>query len=150
MRIWVIILSYNTVLTSLSCGRWNVEKNQRCYYRITSNWYSNFSKNVSCNRYRFVEANESKILRKFCGSLELTECWSWNVLKGMASVKRKGTTGKVVFCLKFLEEEKLTFQCAVSKFVSDHDIPLKFVLNLDEIPLSYVSPRKYIFDLKGS
>ena len=68
----------------------------------------------------------------------------------MASVKRKGTTGKVVFCLKFLEEEKLTFQCAVSKFVSDHDIPLKFVLNLDEIPFSYVSPRKYIFDLKGS
>ena len=28
--------------------------------------------------------------------------------------------------------------------------PLEFVLNLDQTPLSYVSPKKYTFDLKGS
>ena len=68
-----------------------------------------------------ASANDSKILRKFCGSLELTECWAPKVLKGMASEKRKGKTGKVGPCLKFLEEEKFTFQCAISKFISDHD-----------------------------
>ena len=65
-------------------------------------------------------------------------------------VKRKGTTGKVEPCPKFLEEEKFTFQRAISKFVSDYDIPLEFVLNLDQTPLSYVSSGKYTFDLKGS
>ena len=64
-------------------------------------------------------------------------------------MKRKGTTGKVEPCPEFLEEEKFTFQRAISKLVSDHDIPLEFVLNLDQTPLSYVSPRKYTFDLKG-
>ena len=31
-----------------------------------------------------------------------------------------------------------------------HDIPLDLVLNLDQTPLSYVSPGKYTFYLKGS
>ena len=97
-----------------------------------------------------VKANEPRILREFGGSLELTEGWARNVLKGMDWVKRKGTTGKVEPCPKFLEEEKFTFQRAISKFVSDHDIPLELVLNLDQTPLSYVSPRKYKVDLKGS
>ena len=65
-------------------------------------------------------------------------------------VKRKGTTLKVEPCPKFLEQEKFTFQRAISKFVSDHDVPLELVLNLDQTPLSYVSPGKYKFDLKGS
>ena len=65
-------------------------------------------------------------------------------------VKRKGTTGKVEPCSKFLEEEKFTFQRAIAKAVSDHDIPMELVLNLDQTPLSYVSPGKYTFDLKGS
>ena len=65
-------------------------------------------------------------------------------------VKRKGTTGKVEPCSKFLEEEKFTFQCAIAKAVSDHDTPMELVLNLDQTPLSYVSPGKYKFDLKGS
>ena len=49
-----------------------------------------------------VKANEPKILRKFGESLELTEGWARNVLKGMDWVKRKGTTGKVEPCPKFL------------------------------------------------
>ena len=97
-----------------------------------------------------VKTNEPKILRKFDGSLEVAEGWARKVLKDMDWVKRKRTTGKVESCSKFLEEEKFTFQRAISKFVSDHDIPLELVLNLDQTPLSYVSPGKYTFDSKGS
>ena len=42
-----------------------------------------------------VKANEPKFLREFDGSLELTEDWARNILKGMDWVKRKGTSGKV-------------------------------------------------------
>ena len=65
-------------------------------------------------------------------------------------VKRKGTTEEVEPCAKFLEAEKCSFERAISKFVSEHDIPLDLVLNLDQTPLSYVSPGKYTFDLEGS
>ena len=51
---------------------------------------------------------------------------------------------------KIIVGEKFTFQRAISKFVSDLDIPLELVLNLDQTPLSYVSPGKYTFDVKGS
>ena len=85
-----------------------------------------------------VKANEPKILREFGGSFEFTVGRAQNVLKSIDWVKRKGTTGKVETCPKFLEEEKLTFQRAISRFISDHDIPLELVLNLDQTPLSYV------------
>ena len=65
-------------------------------------------------------------------------------------LKRKGTTGKVETCPKFLEEEKFTFERAISKFVSNHDVSLELVLNLHRTPLSYVSPSIYTFDWKGS
>ena len=89
-------------------------------------------------------------MREFGGSLELTEGWSRSVLKCMDWVKRKGTTGKVEPCSKFLEEEKFTFQRAIAKAVSDHDIPMELVLNLAQTPLAYISPGKYTFDLKDS
>ena len=85
-----------------------------------------------------IKANDPNILREFGGSLELTEGWAHSVLKSMDWVKRKGTTGKVELCSKFLEEEKFTFQCAIAKAVSDHNIPMKLVLNLDQTPLPYV------------
>ena len=97
-----------------------------------------------------IKASNPKILREFGESLELTEGWARSILKSMDWVKRKGATGKVEPCSKFLEEEKFTFQRAVAKAVSDHDIPMEVVLNLDQTPLSYVSPGKYTFDLKGS
>ena len=78
--------------------------------------------------------NEPKILRGFGKSLELTEGWARSVLKGMDSVKRNGKTEKVKPCPKFLEEGKFTFQRAISKFASDHDIPREFVFNLDQNP----------------
>ena len=34
--------------------------------------------------------------------------------------------------------------------VYNHDIPPELILNLDQIPLSYVSPGKYTFNIKGS
>ena len=117
---------------------------------FTSGRYSNFSKYGSCNRYCVVKANEPKILREFGESLELTKVWARNILKGIDWLKRKGTAWKFEPCPKFLEEEKFTFQSAISKFFSDHDNPLELVLNLDQTPLSYVSTGKYTFDLKVS
>ena len=97
-----------------------------------------------------VKANEPKILKEFDGSLELTEGWTQKVLKSVDWIKRKEATGKVEPCPKFLEQEKFTFQRAISKFVPDHDITLELVLNLDQTPISYLSLGKYKFDLKGS
>ena len=97
-----------------------------------------------------IKANDPNILREFGGSLELTEGWGRIVLKSMDWVKRKGTTGKVEPCSKFLEEETFTFQLAIAKALSDHNVPMELVLNLDQTPLSSISPGKYTFDLKGS
>ena len=68
----------------------------------------------------------------------------------MEWVKRKGTTGKVEPSKKFLDEEKFSYQREISKVVLEHDILLDLVLNLDQTPLSYVSPGKYTFCSKGS
>ena len=81
-----------------------------------------------------IKGNDPNILREFGGSLKLTEGWARSVLKSMDWVKRKGTTGIVEPCSKFLEEEKFTFQRAIAKAVSDHDIPMELVLNLDQTP----------------
>ena len=78
-------------------------------------------------------------MNEFGESFELTEGWSQNVLRNMDWVKSKGTTGKVEpVAKKFLEEEKFSFQRVISKFVSEHNIPLVLVLNLDQTPLSSV------------
>ena len=65
-------------------------------------------------------------------------------------VKRSGTTGKVEPSAQFLAEEKFTFQRAISAVVYNHDIPADLVINLDQTPLSYVSPEKYTFNFKGA
>ena len=63
--------------------------------------------------------------------------------------KRKGTTGKIEPSKQFLLEEKLTFQKKISGVIFEHDIPKELIINLDQTPLSYVSPGKYTFDVKG-
>ena len=68
----------------------------------------------------------------------------------MEWVKRKGTTGKVEPSEKFLQEEKFSYQGEISIIILNHDIPLDLVLNLDQTSLSYVSPGKYTFCLKGT
>ena len=81
-------------------------------------------------------------MREFGGNLELTDGWTQNVSKNMDCVKSKGSSGKIELCTKFLEEEKFSFQRVISKFVSDHDIPLNLVPDLNRTPLFYVSPGK--------
>lgn len=70
----------------------------------------------------------------------MLEDWARHLLKSMVWVKRKGTTVKVEPSDRFLQEEKFPYQCEISKVVTDNDIPLDLVLNLDQAPLSYVSP----------
>ena len=63
--------------------------------------------------------------------------------------KRKDTTGKIEPSKQFLLEEKFTFQKKISGVIFEHDIPKELIINLDQTPLSYVSPGKYTFDVKG-
>ena len=97
-----------------------------------------------------VKANEPDLLKEHGGHLELTEDWARRLLKSMEWVKRKGTTGKVEPSEKFLQEEKLSYRREISRIILNHDIALDLALNLDQIPLSYVSPGKYTFCLKGT
>ena len=64
-------------------------------------------------------------------------------------MKRKGTTGKIEPSQQFLLEEKLTFPKKISGAIFYHDIPKELIVNLDQTPLSYISPSKYNFDVKG-
>ena len=44
----------------------------------------------------------------------------------------------------------MTYQKKISTAVHENDIPESLIVNIDQTPLSYVSPGKYTFDLKGS
>ena len=95
-----------------------------------------------------VKSNNSILLKENGGSLQLTEDWASEVLKSMNWVKRKGTTGKIEPSKQFFFEEKLTYQKKISGAIFYHDIPKQLIVNLDQTPLSYVSPGKYTFDVK--
>ena len=82
------------------------------------------------------------------GSLQLTEDWASGVLKSLNWGKRKGTTGIIEPSKQFLFEEKLIFLKKISGAIFYHDIPKELIVNLDQAPLSYVSPGKYTFDIK--
>lgn len=97
-----------------------------------------------------LKANCPSKLKEFGGHIELTEGWARHVLETMKWSKRKGTTGKIEPSEQFLLEEKLTFQRLISSIVEEHDIPKDLVLNLDQTPLSYISPGKYTFNPKGA
>ena len=96
-----------------------------------------------------VRSNSPTLLKENGGSLELTEHWARGVFKSMNWIKRKGTTGKIEPSKQFLLEEKLTFQKKISGVNFEHNIPKELIINLDQTPLSYVSPGKYTFDVKG-
>ena len=97
-----------------------------------------------------VKANNPDILKEFGGPVELTEGWARSVLKSLNFSKRKGTTGKVDPSDQFLKEEKRTFQANIANAVVEHDIPDDLVINLDQTPLSYVSPGKYTMHQRGA
>ena len=67
----------------------------------------------------------------------------------MNLVKRKGATGQIEPSQQFLLEEKLTFQKKIYGAIFYHDIPKELIVILDQTPLSYVSPGKYTFEVKG-
>ena len=82
--------------------------------------------------------------------LELADAWVRAVIKSMNWTKTKGTTGKTEPTKQFLLEEELTFQKKISGVIFEHDIPKQLIMNLDQTPLSSVSPGKYTFDvIKG-
>ena len=87
-----------------------------------------------------LKANDSNTLSEFGGTITLTEDWVRGILRSMDWVKRKATTGKVEPSTQFLAQEKFTFQKAISTYVYDHDIPTDLIINLDQTPLSCVSP----------
>ena len=97
-----------------------------------------------------IKANSPSSLKKYSGHIELTDGWARHVLEPMKWTKRKGTTGKVEPSQQVLDEEKLTFQRNISTIIEDHDIAKDLILNLDQKPLSYVSPGKYTFNPKGA
>ena len=95
-------------------------------------------------------ANSPPSLKKYGSHNELTDGWARHVLESMKWAKRKGTTDKVKPSQQFLDEEKLTFQGNISTIIEDHDILKDLILNLDQTPLSYVSPGKYTLNPKGA
>ena len=97
-----------------------------------------------------LKANDPKCVSEFGGYVTLTEDWARGVLKSMEWVKRKGTTGKVEPSPQFLAEEKFTFQRSIASVVANHDIPVELIINLDQTPLSYVTPAKYTFNIKAT
>ena len=97
-----------------------------------------------------LKANDPNTLSEFGGTITLTKDWARGILRSMDWVKRKATTGKVDPSTQFLAEEKFTFQKVISTYVYDHDIPTDLIINLDQTPLSYVSPGKYTFNMKGA
>ena len=96
-----------------------------------------------------VRANNPNALKEFGGSLDLTDRSARVVLKQLKWSKRKGTTSKVDPSPQILAEEKFTFQRAISTAILERNIPAPRLVNLNQAPLSYVSPGKYTFSFKG-
>ena len=97
-----------------------------------------------------IKATCPSKLKDFGGHIALTEGWARGVLKSMEWSKKKDTIGKIERSKQFLLEEKLTFQRRIASIIEEHDIPKELILNLDQTPLSYVSPGKYTFNPKGA
>ena len=118
-----------------------------CFYNYTLQYIKRLY--LEATEMNWISVLKFCVLKEFGGGLELTKNCARNVFKSMNWTKRKDTTGKVEPSKKFLEEEKFFFQRKISNVILDHDVPSAFVLNLDQTSLSYVSPGKYTFSLKG-
>ena len=104
-------------------------------------------KQVVCIGRGVVMANDPNLLRDFGGDLDISEGWARRVLDSMKWVKRKGTTGKVEPSPQFLAEENFTFQREIASAVYNNYIPKELIINLDQTPLSYVSPCQSLFEV---
>ena len=63
-------------------------------------------------------------------------------------VKKTETSGKLDPSKNFCNRENSLI--SVKLVVLDHDISLDLILDLNQLPLLYVSPGKYMFCFKGS
>ena len=97
-----------------------------------------------------LKANDPKSLSEFGAGITLTDNWARVVLKSMDWIKRKTTIEKIEPTAHFLAEEQFAFQRVTSTVVYNHDIPADLIINLDQTPLSYVSPGKCKFSFKGA
>ena len=115
-----------------------------------SSWCSYNRKQILNIAKGVVRANNTNVLKEFGEKLDLNDRWERDVLKQLKWSKRKGTTGKVNLSPQFLSEEKFTFQRTISTAILEHNILAPLAVNLDQTPLSYVSPGKYTFSFKGA
>ena len=90
------------------------------------------------------KVNNPNSLSEFGGNVILTDMWARGVMKSMEWAKRKGITSKVEPSKQLLTQEKCTFQ------MSKVDIPSELIINFDQPQLSYISPGKYTFNIKGA
>ena len=96
-----------------------------------------------------LKANDPNSLSEFGGGITLTDNWARNLWDLWTRLNEKEPVEKSNPPPNFLAEEKFTFQRAISTVVYNYDIPADPVMNLDQTPLSYVSPGKYTFNLGG-
>ena len=118
--------------------------------------YNNIPKHIPMEVGKYTLAHSTKdALAKFSKqypkyTFKRTSINSWK-----ASFKNNGNgqnLKKIGRPNIFSEEllKKFSFQRKTSNVTLDHDVPSALVLNLDQTPLSYVSPGKYTFSSKGS
>ena len=59
-------------------------------------------------------------------------------------------TSKIPIASGLLKEEQLTFQRKIQALIKWHDIPKDLVLNLDEMPLSYITAGNNTLEFQGA
>ena len=70
--------------------------------------------------------------------------------KANAMVKKEGYYWKIRTIRTFICEKMITFQKRISNAIEDDDISIDLALTMDQTPLSYVTPGKYIFNPFGA
>ena len=93
-------------------------------------------------------AKFSKQCAKFTFKRTSINSWKASFKNNGNSQNLKKTGRPNLFSDELLK--KFSFQRKISNVILDHDVPSALVLNLDQTPLSYVSPGKYTFSSKGS
>ena len=80
----------------------------------------------------------------------MTERWARHLLTGINMVRRKGTTSRLPIASALIKEVKRSFQKKIPTTVKEHKIVEELIINFDQTPLAYQSPRSYTVSPKGS
>ena len=97
-----------------------------------------------------IKASNPTLLKECGGELELTDRWARSLLAGMNMVRRKVTTSKLPVAPAFLKEVKRTFQKKIATVVNEFNIIKELIMNFDQTPLAFQTPRSYTMSPKGS